>query len=199
MTNGTEILSGSTGLPLAPITSLPQWMGFLAQGVMEVEGRPALPASMMPNKTQRESIASRIEALERELAQADRREVAVVVGKLFMAFPSTAASVDAQRAKIALYVEDLDGLPLWALDSAASKWRRGEVTGDVKFAPSAGELRRIAEAQTLPHRALIAKLNRVLVAQELRNVRPEPAERERVAQKFGDLLKSFTDRDGASA
>lgn len=154
---------------------------------------------MMPNKTQRESIASRIEALERELVQADRREVAVVVGKLFMAFPSTAASVEAQRAKIALYVEDLDGLPLWALDSAASKWRRGEVKGDVKFAPSAGELRRIAEAQTLQHRTTIVRLKRILMAQEMTAQRPSREERERVAAKAADLLKSFSDRDGVSA
>lgn len=154
---------------------------------------------MMPNETQRASIASRIDALERELASADRRAIAEVVAKLFLAFPSSAVSVEVQKAKIALYVEDLDGLPLWALERAAGKWRRGEAKGDAKFAPSAAELRRIAEEQTLQHRTQIGRLNRILTAKPLARIEHTPQAKERVAAKAADFLKAFTDREGPSA
>jgi hypothetical protein len=133
------------------------------------------------------------------LAPADPRDVAKVVGRLFLSFPSQASSVEVQKAKIASYVEDLSGLPLWALEAAAAKWRRGEATGNATFAPSVAELRRQADAQTLQHRATIAKLKRILTAKERSGAERTPEARERVAAKFGDLINSLTKPEGPSA
>ncbi|MFD2142337.1 hypothetical protein [Ancylobacter oerskovii] len=57
--------------------------------------------------------------------------------------------------------------------------------------PSTGELCRLADEATAPHRAMIERLKRVLIARPAGS-QPNPAERERVARKFGDLLKSMT-------
>jgi len=127
------------------------------------------------------------------MAPADPRDIAQIVAGLFMASPSQALSVDAQKAKIGLFVEALEGLPLWALKAASLKWRRGEVPGNAAFAPSAGELRRVADGLTLPHRAAIAKLNRVLSAQPLRSEEMPPEVKSRIAAKFSDLARSISD------
>ena len=119
----------------------------------------------------------------------------MIVAEMFTVYPAANISVDAHKLKIAGYVNDLAGLPAWAVKAAGSKWRRGEVSGEVKFAPSSGEWRRLAEAQTLDHRAQINRLKRVLAAQLLANERPSVETRAKVAQKFGDLLTTLAKSD----
>ena len=192
MANGTEITNGNHGLPAGATTPLPRWISSLVAAVGEVEGRPSLPATMMPNATQRASIESRIDEIEAALAPASLRDLTLAVGEMFTVYPSN-LSVEANKLKIAGFAQDLAGLPLWAVRQAASKWRRGEANGDVRFAPSVGEWRRLAEAQTLDHRMQITKLRRLLSAEPISRERPSKEARERVAANIGDILAKLSE------
>jgi len=147
---------------------------------------------MMPNATQRASIESRIDEIEAALAPASLRDLTLAVGEMFTVYPSN-LSVEANKLKIAGFAQDLAGLPLWAVRQAASKWRRGEANGDVRFAPSVGEWRRLAEAQTLDHRMQITKLRRLLSAEPISRERPSKEARERVAANIGDILAKLSE------
>ena len=190
--SGQETKALIAGRNPPPILTLPQRMNSLANSVMEVEGKPAYPMDLMPTSEDRDAINSKIDAIQSELAPAHSDAVLKVVATLLMSSPSQAVSGDVAKGKLAIYVEALGGLPIWAISGAAGKWLRGEVNADVRFSPSPGELRRLAEAETLPHRALIVRLQRVLTARPIGR-RPDPDERQRTARKFGDLLKSMTE------
>lgn len=118
---------------------------------------------------------------------------------LFAATPQQSVSAEVMRSRYLVFCEALSDMPFWAIRSAALKWIRGEAKGNPAFAPSAGELARLSQAETLPHRALLEKLRRVLIAKPLQHIETSPEERAKVAARFGDLLKTFNDRDGAPA
>lgn len=146
----------------------------------------------MPSDAERANIVSRISRLESELAPASVEEMIEVVRDLFAASPQQNVAPDLMRKRYAVFCEALSGLPLWALRTAAGKWVRGEAPGNPAFAPSAGELSRLATAETLPHRVTIEKLTRVLTAKPMASSDLTPETRARVATKFGDLVKSLT-------
>lgn len=173
--------------------SLPPRMASLASSIMEVDGRPALPAALMPSETERASIASRVASLEEELTPASRGQIIEVVTALLMSSPQQAMNDQTASAKLRVYAAALDDLPAWALRNAAQKWMRGECDGNVAFAPSPGQLRRIAEAEIARHRAVIERLRRVLNARPLAAYEHEnsPEVRQRIATKFGDLAASL--------
>lgn len=181
---------------LVTTLSLPPRMASLASSIMEVDGRPALPAALMPSETERASIASRVASLEEELAPASRGQIIEVVTALLMSSPQQAMNDQTASAKLRVYAAALDDLPAWALRSAAQKWMRGECEGNVAFAPSPGQLRRIAEAEIARHRAVIERLRRVLNARPLAAYEHEnsPEVRQRIATKFGDLAASLEGR-----
>ena len=176
---------------------LPSHMSSLASSVMQAEGRPVLPSRLMPSDEERTSIESRMSALETDLEPASPDQIIKAVAMLFNAAAQAPVSEETMRGRYRVFMEALSDLPGWAIHAAALKWIRGEVKGEVRFAPSSGDLRRLAEAETMPHRVLIAKLRRVLIAGPLEQVVHTPESRERVANKFGDLLKSFTAQDRA--
>jgi hypothetical protein len=149
----------------------------------------------MPSETQRASIASRIEWLERDLAPASQNQIIEILRDLFAAFTQQAADRDTIRTRYGVFCQAMHDLPFWAIREAAQKWTSGKCEGNAAFCPSAGELARIAYRETLEHRATIARLNRVLAAKPLDERPDEPAAKARVANRVGDLMAQIARKD----
>lgn len=128
-------------------------------------GAELLPALL------RHALMRRREILAAALQAAPREKILAVLASLDGMV--TRAENDLGEAKFAVRrdIEDLVGLPLWALEAAAAAFRRGDV-GQGKFRPTAGELRCDARQRVQAYAEELAKIERVLRA------RVEPPKRE---------------------
>lgn len=84
-------------------------------------------------------------------------------------------------------LEDLDGLPAWALEQAAIAFRRGDV-GEGRFRPTAGELRREAMRRVGHMAEERGRIEKVLAARVIPERKPENAERRR---ELADRLRKL--------
>lgn len=145
----------------------------------------------MPTEPQRAAIAASIRRIEQEITTpAAERDVVANVVRLLVAFPAANMSPEAARARASIYVSVMADLPGWAIRIACDKWLRGDAEGNLAFAPSPPQLRQLAEAQTLSHRAAIVKLRRVLDAVPM-EYRAPSEDRAAIAAKFGGLVASI--------
>jgi len=145
----------------------------------------------MPSQTERDSIVSRVEHLERDLAPATYDQIIEVVAALFVSTPQQSTSPEVMRGRYGVFYEALHDLPFWALEAAAKRWMRGEAKGNPAFSPSSGELRRLAVEETAPHRMMIERLKRVLTAKPIMQAEHTPESRERVAKGLGALAATL--------
>lgn len=150
-------------------------------------------------ETDQASIALTLARLERDLIPAGEGAIYRVVAALLAIAPQRPMEDEVAEGKLKIYASALDDIPLWALQIAARKWTKGECDGKVEFAPSPGQLRRLAVEAIAPHRAAIAKLRRLQSAKPLSAAEHTPETRQRVAAKFGDLINSLTKPEGPSA
>lgn len=194
MASGTEIETAVSSRGMTPQMT-PQ-MSFLAGAVAMWNGRPSLPHRLMPSETERASIESKIATLEAELSPASGDQIIEAVRALFLASPQQAVSKEVMQGRYRIFIAALSDQPAWAIEAAAVKWFKGQTGGSVTFAPSSGELRRLSEAETLPHRTMIERLKRILIARPA-GEQIDPDERKRVARKLSELAKSMTEEKRA--
>jgi hypothetical protein len=145
----------------------------------------------MPTETDRASIASEIAGIERALAPGDRQQIIALIAGMMLAFPVAGADEETIGSRLDIYAANVADLPAWAVDAGCQSLMRGTAGGKAAYLPSAPELRIKAVEATAPHRAMIAKLNRVLAAEPMQRVTRTPEARERMAQKAGDWLAKF--------
>lgn len=146
----------------------------------------------MPSETERAFIVSRVVSLKVDLQPATEREVLGEYSRLLADHAAQPLPADAAKLRAIGFVEAVSGLPIWAVREGCRKWRRGEGDGNHAFAPTGAQIRPLAEAGTFPYRAEITRLERTLSAKPIGR-QHTPESRERVARKFGDLLKSMTE------
>lgn len=140
---------------------------------------------------QREVIFCCLRELDERLAPATEREVGARFTALLLAFPAQPLSEAAAKIRAGAYFEALAGEPAWAIARAGSRWLRGEVEGNLAFAPSPPQLRRLVEAQTLPVRHQAARLRRLLGAGVERAAAIPEERRAELAARFEALVRSL--------
>lgn len=148
---------------------------------------------LMPSETDRASIASQIEGIERMLRPGDRQEMIASIATMLLGFPVYGGDEETAGATLDLYARNCADLPAWAVANACEKLAQGKGPGKPGSRPSAAEVRIMAERATAPHRMTIAKLKRVLSAEPISRERPSKEARERVAANIGDILAKLSE------
>lgn len=122
------------------------------------------------------------------LRPATEREIAAILYTLSrMPAPSAVDEDDAEIA-VGIALNDLAGLPAWALKDAAEAFRTGRL-GDGHWRPTSGDLRKAAERLTAPAHAEVRQLADVLAAPIAAPPNPDK-EVERAKRRLaGDMLR----------
>ncbi|WP_348929232.1 hypothetical protein [Aquabacter sp. CN5-332] len=126
-------------------------------------------------------------------------QVAAQFTGLLVSFPAQAISDTAAKAKAQAYFIALEGLPAWAVQEACRRWLRGEPgpnkDANFAFAPSAPQLRILADSLTADLRMHRLKMRRILDA-KVRVELPE-ADRARMVQRLRDVIAPHTNEGSA--
>lgn len=171
------------------LPSLPAWVERLNGAVrlelqMTPDGRSfekqdvvVLPAEMMPSPEHRQTMIEHRDSLRSSLfdTPADNSgaetKVATAVSKLLTVLAGERKSDLVEEARSDVYLDVLDDVPWWAVDSAVRAWfkhdcgtdERGR-PHDYKWAPDPGTLRKIAMTFTHPIGSRIGVIQRILEA-----------------------------------
>lgn len=173
----------------ATLPSLPAWAERLSAAV-RLELQPTLdgksfekgdilvlPAEMMPNPDQRRTMINHIEGLRSFLSEtpakssAAETRIAAAVSKLLTVLAGERKSDLVEEARSEVYLDVLDDVPCWAVETAVRRWFRHDCgtdergrPHDYKWAPDPGTLRKIAIEDVYALGARIGKIQRVLDA-----------------------------------
>ena len=173
------------------LASLPAWAERLKNGVrLELQMTPdgqnfekqdvlVLPPEMMPTAEQRQMMMDHRDSLRSSLLDTPacsvvaETKVATAVSKLLTVLAGERKSDLVEEARSDVYLDVLDDVAWWAVDSAVRAWfkhdcgtdERGR-PHDYKWAPDPGTLRKIALTFTYPIGARIGTIQRVLEARQ---------------------------------
>jgi DNA-binding FrmR family transcriptional regulator len=166
---------------------LPEWAERLKSAVrieLQVTGDKftdlmVLPPDLMPLAQQRQMMTDHRDNLRSSLLDtpaisvAAETKVATAVSKLLTVLAGERKSDLVEEARSDIYLDGLDDIAWWAVDSAVRAWFRHDCGTDergrpydYKWAPDPGTLRKIALKFTYPIRARIGAIQRVLEARE---------------------------------
>ena len=171
----------------ATLPSLPAWAERL-NGAVRLELQMTgdrfndvmvLPTDLMPSPEQRQMMIDHRDSLRCSLLDtpadnaASETKVATAVSKLLTVLAGERKSDLVEEARSDVYLDVLDDVAWWAVDSAVRAWfkhdcgtdERGR-PHDYKWAPDPGTLRKIALTFTYPIGARIGAIQRVLEAQQ---------------------------------
>lgn len=172
--------------PATPL-SLPPWLARSASALKDGPV-PMIPAGFDLTTDQRSKAKLLITAIDDHLAGQDRRKIGGAVTELLMAFASAPMSDAGAAARAKGYAVALEGVPSWAVQEACARWLRGDVEdGNLAFAPSPPQLRKIANAVMVPIRAQRVLLERVLSARVEEEFSAE--HREEMLSRLSSALK----------
>lgn len=175
----------------ATLPSLPAWVERLNGAVrlelqMTLDGKSfekqdvlVLPTDKMPTESQRDAMMAHQDSLRSFLqntpassAEAETR-VATAVSKLLTVLSGERKSDLVEEARGDVYLDVLDDVPCWAVESAVRRWFRHDCgtdergrAHDYRWAPDPGTLRKIAQEDVYAIGARLAKVQRVLDARE---------------------------------
>ena len=139
---------------------------------------------------QREMLVARRSELAQSLRPASTERILAILATLGRMIARSETSPEETEFAMRCDVEDLRGVPEWALDEAAAAFRQGRI-GDGRFRPTTGELRAEANRRVTPFATEAARIERVLNAAPA----PDPiasGERERVKAGLADASKKLT-------
>lgn len=175
----------------AMLPSLPAWAGRLSGAVrLELQMTPdglaferqdvlVLPPELMPTAAQRQAMERHQASLRSFLLDTPAASVtaetriATAISKLLTVLAGERKSDLVEEARGEVYLDVLDDVPCWAVESAVRRWFKHDCGSDergrprdYRWAPDPGTLREIAlqEAHGLGER--IGKLQRILDARE---------------------------------
>jgi hypothetical protein len=171
----------------ATLPSLPAWAERLNGAVrleLQMTGDKfsdltVLPPELMPSPAQRQMMVEHRDSLRSSLLDTPavsvvaETKVATAVSKLLTVLAGERKSDLVEEARSDVYLDVLDDVAWWAVDSAVRAWfkhdcgtdERGR-PHDYKWAPDPGTLRKIALTFTYPVGARIGTIQRVLEARE---------------------------------
>lgn len=184
----------------ATLPSLPAWVERLKSAVrLELQMTPdgksfepndvlVLPAELMPSSDQRQamtlhrdSLCSFLAETPANSAEAETR-VATAVSKLLTVLAGERKSDLVEEARSDVYLDVLDDVPCWAVESAVRAWFRHDCGADergrphdYKWAPDPGTLRQIAQREAYKIGARIGSIQRILDAREYVDCREQLA------------------------
>lgn len=124
--------------------------------------------------------------LAQHLAPASVDDIATFVANLHANFNAPALDDVPAKARGKGYLIALEGAPAFALEEAYGRLLRGTAGLSSTFMPTAPELRALIDKITLPARAHVTQLRRLLEAGVEREISDE--ERAAVAARFKTLL-----------
>lgn len=175
----------------ATLPSLPQWAARLSGAVrLELQMTPdgktferqdilVLNLEMMPTVEQRQMMMDHMDSLRSLLLDTAANsvvaetKVATAVSKLLTVLAGERKSDLVEEARSDVYLDVLDDVPWWAVDSAVRAWFKHDCGADergrphdYKWAPDPGTLRKIAMTYAQPIGARIGTIQRVLDARQ---------------------------------
>jgi hypothetical protein len=170
---------------------LPEWAARLSGAVrLEMQLTPdgksferndilVLPTELMPSPDQRRAMTDHRDSLRSYLLDTPavsviaETKVATAVSKLLTVLAGERKSDMVEEARSDVYLDVLDDVAWWAVDSAVRAWFKHDCGTDERgkpynyvFAPDPGTLRKIALTFTYPVGARIGTLQRVLEARQ---------------------------------
>lgn len=147
-----------TGLPTPQSREVSDLIAHLSTGLTRSSDgkRWEIAESRFSRPDARQALEARSAELSRSMIRAASRQLAQLIAQMFLRFPSAANAPD-QDARIAAYVSDLAGFPLWAVQKAV-------YAANGQFAPSAAQLVQTARQAVQPVCDEQASIARILMA-----------------------------------
>lgn len=173
------------------------WLSRLRDRLGSENGTPVLMGSTMPSEAERRRISMLAAQFKSRLTPSpdNAKHLAVVLAKLFAAFPASSAEPEAStKLRMEAYFDALAKIPAWAVAEARDAVLRGEGGCDGRFAPPPPQLARLAREamrQTAEDYHALARLEQAVV-----RAGPSDEDRERVAAGLAALRDELA---GASA
>lgn len=204
-----KALSAAGELQNEKLISLPQWLEERLTSLVEVDHRTeegkfviakALPADMIPDKTQKDFISRKIAIWDAALNmtpksnQAFAAKATEIVGKMMLVLGGREAGQFAAAARGEAYMIALEDIPIWAIEEAMRRWyRRGCDTESEKFdyrwMPDPGSLRTISHRIECWVRYLRRQADLVLHAPPIVEISEE--DRAKMRGRVEELLLPF--------
>jgi hypothetical protein len=175
----------------ATLPSLPAWAARLSGAVrlemqLTQDGQSfekndilVLPPELMPSPDQRQAMTDHRDSLRSYLqdtpagSAAAETRVATAVSKLLTVLAGERKSDLVEEARSDVYLDVLDDVPCWAVESAVRAWFKHDCGTDERgkqhnyvFAPDPGTLRKIALREVYAIGARIGSIQRVLDARQ---------------------------------
>lgn len=175
----------------ATLPSLPAWAERLKSGVrLELQLTPdgktfekndvlVLPEELMPSPAQRRTMTEHRDSLRSYLLETPalsvvaETRVATAVSKLLTMLAGERKSDLVEEGRSDVYLDVLDDVPCWAVESAVRAWFKHDCGVDERgkahnyvFAPDPGTLRKIAQREVYAIGARIGSIQRVLDARK---------------------------------
>lgn len=191
---GTELTatSGAIAALLDPIKSSPTWL-VRSIGALGHEFRPTIPEAFALMEGQRAKVEEMCSRLVGHLAPAEAADIGKYVAILQAQFREREMEDVSAAARAEGYLMALDGVPLFALREAVRLAMRGAAGLNPSFMPKAPELRALVDKISLPARAHLVSLRRLLDAKVERSERGG-GERELPAEVIALLASPAGDR-----
>lgn len=175
----------------ATLPSLPEWAERLKNGVrlelqLTADGKSfeksevlVLPPELMPSPQQRQAMTGHRDSLRSCLFETPAHSVvaetrvATAVSKLLTVLAGEKKSDLVEEARSDVYLDVLDDVPCWAVESAVRSWFKHDCGVDERgkahnyvFAPDPGTLRKIAQTFVYALGARIGTIQRILDARQ---------------------------------
>lgn len=143
-------------------------------------------------------VEARLELLEKRLGERSDSVIARSVTGLLLTYPNARPTGEEAEILVAAFVMALSDLPPWAVTEAATRWMRGDVPDGINtgFAPSAGDLHKLAREIVMPFWLEQQKLRDMLKAEVVD--RTPLKSRPRISQNM-PLLESKAARSALEA
>ena len=152
-----------------------------------------IAASCAPDGPQRQYLANRKAELGAHLVKADPADVLAEVTALFAVMAHKAGADIEIAARMRVYVNDLSGLPLWAISEACEAYRTAKF-GDGVFCPTPGEICARARVSIAAASREYGAIDRILAARVVPDEDPEVARRRKaVIDRWRNEIKPEID------
>ena len=160
----------------------------------------------LPTPADRQALGVRARALVSALKMSNVGEKAQSIGSMLACWRDTlwggADDPNARRKVIGKFVQEVDGIPTWAVQRACDTIRMGNAPSKIgdadlgismAFPPSTVSVRKLAESYTNPFRKELTDIGDVLRAKKIEHAVPE-AERESVKAGLTSLARDMRSR-----
>jgi len=148
----------------------------------------------MPNSRQRTLLLNRLVELNEAFKQENSKDAAIAIMDMLQCYDvaSSVRLTNAEKKEAAtIYVTELRGVPIWAIQTACMRIRMGTAGGiSAQYKPTPIQVRQFAEGLIEPLREERGKLSLILFAKEYRSP-PNPETQKEMKEKLTDLAEKL--------